>query len=104
MNAVMDEVVAGKTDKLGDYIDKIKEIYTRQRETELRQDRFWLQRLLRAYHYGDDPTDIPDTTKTIARMTPELIKASAQHFLDRKQIFTAIRVPTAATPAPAPTK
>jgi zinc protease len=103
MNKVLDEVVAGKTDKLGDYIDKIKEIYARQRETELRQDRFWLQRLERAYKYGDDPTDIPDTTKTIARMTPELIKASAQHFLDRKQIYTAIRVPAAgaATPPPA---
>jgi zinc protease len=100
MNKVLDEIVAGKTEKLGDYIDKIKEIYARQRETELRQDRFWLQRLERAYKYGDDPADIPDTTKTIARMTPELIKASAKHFLDRRQVYTAIRVPaTAAAPA-----
>ena len=105
MNGVLDEVVGGKTEKLGDYIDKIKEIYGRQRETELRQDRFWLARLERAYRFGDDPTEIPDTTKTIARMTPELIKAAAQHFLDRKQVFTAVRMPeNGNAPAPAPTK
>jgi zinc protease len=103
MNGVIDEVVGGKTDKLGDYIDKIKEMYTRQRETELRQDRFWLQRLERAYRYGDDPSDIADMTKTIARMTPELIKASAKHFLDRKQVFTAVRMPESGnTPSPPP--
>ncbi|HEY1549132.1 MAG TPA: insulinase family protein [Kofleriaceae bacterium] len=101
MNGVLDEVVKGQTKDLGSYIDKIKEIYARQRETELRQDRFWLQRLERAYKYGDDPTDIADTTKTIARMTPELIKASAKHFLDRSQVFTAIRLPETSAAAPA---
>ena len=91
MNVVMDGLVAkGPT---SDYVDKVKEIYTRARETELRQDRFWLGRLERAYEFGDDPTEIPDTTKTIARMTPALIQAAAKHFLDRKQVYTAIRLP-----------
>ncbi len=48
-----------------------------------------------AYRYGDDPTEIPDTTKTIERMTSANVKAAAKHFLDRKQVYTAIRVPEA---------
>ena len=91
MNAVMDEIAAkGVT---GDYVDKVKEMYARGRETELRQDRFWLGHLERAWEFGEDPAEIPDTAKMIARMTPEKIEAAAKHFFDRKQVYTAIRLP-----------
>lgn len=79
-----------------DHIERIRQTYVRSRETELRTNRFWLDRLTTAYRYHDDPTDILDTSKTLARMTNATLKAAVAHFLDRKQVYTAIRVPAAA--------
>ena len=79
-----------------DHLDKIKQIYTRSRETDLRTNRFWSQRLSQAFHFGDDPNDIPDTSKTLARMTSDNIKASAKRFLDPKQVYEAVRMPQTA--------
>jgi zinc protease len=79
---------------IGDeYLDKVKQIYTRSRETDLRTNRFWLSRLQNAYRFGDDPTDIPDTSKTLARITSANVQAAAKHFLDHKQVYEAVRVP-----------
>ena len=86
-----------------DHIDKIKQIYTRSRETDLRTNRFWSQRLVNAWHYKDDPNDIPDTSKTLARMTSDNIKAAAKHFLtDSKNVYQAVRKPKVEAPPPAP--
>jgi zinc protease len=91
---VLDKVAKDGVD--ADHLEKIKNIYTRSRETELRQNRFWSSRLVNAYHYGDDPTEIPDTTKLLARVTSDNIKAAAKHFLDKKSVFKAVRMPEAA--------
>ncbi len=77
-------------------MDRLKQIYVRSREIDLRTNRFWLDRLTFAYRYRDDPTDILDTSKTLARMTNATLKAAVARFLDRKQVFTAIRLPAAA--------
>ena len=96
MKAVYAELDAVTKNGIGaDYLDKVKQTYTRGRETDLRTNRFWINRLSLAYHYGDDPLEIPDTSKTLARMTSDNVKAAAKHFLDRKQIYTAVRVPEA---------
>ncbi|MFT3694760.1 MAG: insulinase family protein [Kofleriaceae bacterium] len=82
------------------HIDKIKQMYTRGRETDLRTNRFWATRLAQAFKYGDDPNDIPDTQKTIARMTAANIKASAKRYLtDSKNLYQAIRMPKSDQPA-----
>ena len=94
VNDEMDKIVKGGIG--ADYLDKVKQTYTRTRETDLRTNRFWLGRLERAYQYGDDPVEILDTAKTIGRMTSDYVKAAAKHFLDRKQVYTAVRVPVAA--------
>jgi zinc protease len=78
---------------LTEYLDKVKATFQRSRETELRTNRFWLNRLSSSYHYGDDPLDIPDTTKLVGRMTPANVEAAAKHFLDPKQTYEAIRLP-----------
>jgi zinc protease len=84
-----------------DHIDKVKQIYTRGRETELRTNRFWSQRLINAFHYKDDPNDIPDTSKTLARMTSANLKAAAKHFLtDSKDVYQAVRMPKTDTAKP----
>ncbi|MEO6774397.1 MAG: insulinase family protein [Kofleriaceae bacterium] len=79
-----------------EHLDKIKQIYTRSRETDLRTNRFWSQRLVQAFRFGDDPDDIPNTSKMLARMTSDNIKASAKRFLDPKSVYEAVRMPQAA--------
>jgi len=76
-----------------DILDKVKQTYLRERETALRTNKFWLARLEQAYRYGDDPLEIPDTSKTAARMTSALVQASAKKYLDPKQTFEAVRLP-----------
>jgi len=95
IKAVQDDIAKlAKDGSIEDHIDKTKQIYTRGRETELRQNRFWAQRLVTAYRYKDDPNDIPDTSKMLARMTSANIKAAAQHFLTgSKDVYQAVRVP-----------
>ena len=88
-----------------DHLDKVKQIYTRSRETDLRTNRFWSTRLLTAFRYKDDPNDIPDTSKALARMTAANAKAAAKHFLiDSKEIYQAVRKPKTDAAAPAPKK
>ena len=94
MNDKIDELAKNGIDQ--EHFDRIKQMYTRSRETELRTNKFWLNRLEYAYHYGDDPTEIPDTSKTIARMTAPNLKAAIKHFLDRKQVYTAVKMPAPA--------
>jgi len=102
IDAMNKKIAAVATNGIDDaHMNQIKEIYTRTRETDLRTNRFWLNRLAYAYRYGEDPVEIPDTTKTLARMTVPNLKASIAHFLDKKQVYTAIRMPA---PAPTPAK
>ena len=96
LNEVVAKVMKDGVD--ADHLDKIKQIYTRGRETELRTNRFWSQRLTSAFRFKDDPNDIPDTTKTLARMTSDNVKAAAKHFLDPKTLFQAVQMPVKAEP------
>jgi len=80
-----------------DHLAKIRQIYTRSRETDLRTNRFWAQRLLNAFHFGDDPNDISDTSKTLARITNANVIAAAKRFLDAKTVYEAVRKPATAT-------
>ncbi len=88
-----------------DYLAKVKETYLRERETSLRRNDFWVNELLRAYRYGDDPTAFLDTSKIVARMTPANVRAAAKRFLDKKQYYQAVMLPekeVAATATPTP--
>ena len=98
LNEVVAKVMKDGVD--ADHLDKIKQIYTRGRETELRTNRFWSQRLTSAFRFKDDPNDIPETSKTLARMTSENVKAAAKHFLDPRTMFQAVQLPIKAEAAP----
>ena len=65
----------------------------RTRETELRQNRFWLGWLATAYRYGDDPAIVLDTKPVTDRMTPANVKAAAKRYLDMKQYYQAVMLP-----------
>jgi hypothetical protein len=78
---------------LDDYLAKVKETYIRERETQMRTNRFWVGALQDSYRFGDDPTLILDTEKIIARMTPANVRAAAKKFLDKKEYFQAAMLP-----------
>ena len=61
---------------------KVKETFLRARETELRNNEFWMDWLAKSYRYGDDPTLVLDTAPILARMTSDNVKAAAKRYLD----------------------
>ena len=82
-----------KTGVDDDHLERVRQIYLRSHETDLRLNRYWTARLATAFRYGDDPNEIPDTTKLLARMTNKNLIAAARHFLDEKNVFTAVQLP-----------
>jgi len=88
-----------------EHLDKIKAQFTRERETQLRNNGFWSGWLENSYRFGDDPTLVLDPSKMLARMTTENVKVSAKRFLDGKQLYQSILMPSkdaAAAPANVP--
>ncbi|MGE5181112.1 MAG: M16 family metallopeptidase, partial [Acidobacteriota bacterium] len=76
-----------------DYLQKVKETFLRERETELRNNEFWAGWLANSYRYGDDPKLVLDPSKMTARMTSANVKAAAKKYLSSKQYFQAVMVP-----------
>ncbi len=94
VKATFDEIAAIARDGIGaDYLEKVKQTFTREREVQLRSNGFWIGWLTSAYTYGDDPALVLDPSKMIARMTSANVKAAARRFLDAKQYFEPVLVP-----------
>lgn len=76
-----------------DYLDKVKATFLRQRETELKTNRFWVGWLLSAAKYGDDPALILETEPVVARMKSDLVVAAAKKYLNRKELLEVVLKP-----------
>jgi zinc protease len=94
INALFDEIAQIQNAGIGpDYLEKIKQTFTREREVQLRSNGFWLGWLASAYTYGDDPALVLDPSQMTARMTSDNVKAAARRYLDSKQYFEPILLP-----------
>jgi zinc protease len=94
VKATFDEVAQIQRNGIGaDYLEKVKQAFTRERETRLRNNDFWLGWLSSAYTYGDDPTLVLDPGPMIARMTPANVKAAAKRYLDARQYYEPVLLP-----------
>ncbi len=83
-----------KTDGVDDAtLERVRQTFVRGRETELRQNRFWLGWLVNAYKYGDDPALILDTKPFLDRVTAAHVKAAAKRYFDTKQYYQAVMLP-----------
>ncbi len=106
VKATFDEIADVAQHGIGDeYLEKIKQTFTREREVELRNNGFWVGWLSAAYRFGDDPTIVLDPSKMIARMTSDNVKAAAKRYLGTKEYYQAVLLPAAdaaKAPAPAP--
>ena len=87
-----------------DYLEKVKQTFTRERETQLRNNGFWVGWLSAAYEFGDDPTLVLDPSKMIARMTSANVQAAARRYYDKKQYFESVLLPAGAKADAAPAK
>ncbi|MBV8757947.1 MAG: insulinase family protein, partial [Deltaproteobacteria bacterium] len=94
VKATLDDAAAlAKDGADDDHLNRVKETFLRTRETQLRQNAFWSGWLTNAYRYGDDPAIVLDTDQVTKRMTSDNVKASAKHYLDRKNLFQAVLLP-----------
>jgi zinc protease len=101
VKATQAEIAAIAQNGIGaDYLEKIKQMFLRERETQLRTNRLWASWLSGSRRYGDDPTIILDPSGMIARMTPDHVKAAARHYLDGKQYYEAVMLPAAGSAPP----
>ncbi|HEU4532479.1 MAG TPA: insulinase family protein, partial [Polyangiaceae bacterium] len=85
-----------------EYLEKVKQAYLREREVQLKSNKFWSSWLLTARRFGDDPKIILDPSGILARMTSDHVKAAAKRYLDGAQYYEAVMLPAAGTPGAAP--
>jgi zinc protease len=94
VKATFDEIAEIQKNGIGaEYLEKVKQTFTREREVQLRSNGFWIGWLGVAYAYGDDPALVLDPSKMTARMTSDNVKAAAKRYLDAKQYFEPILLP-----------
>jgi zinc protease len=86
--AVFAVVEALKRDGIGpDYLDKIRELRRRALEIKLKQNRYWLNQLVRHFRYGTDAGRIVDLERqAIARVGAENIRNAARYYLGANRI------------------
>jgi len=65
-----------------EYISKVKEIQLRERETNLRENRFWLNALQAYYDNKEDPRLLLEYDRLVAGLSSETIQKAAKRFLD----------------------
>lgn len=94
VTATFAELAAIREHGIGDdYLEKVRQTFSREREVQLRSNGFWLGWLASAYSFGDDPTLVLDPSKMTARMTSANVQAAAKRLLDPKQYFEPILLP-----------
>ena len=94
VKSTFDEIAKIKKDGANaEDLAKVKETFVRSRETELRTNAFWIDWLVKAYRYNEDPAVVLQSDQVIARMTSDNVKASAKKYLDDKQYFQAVLLP-----------
>ncbi len=80
--AAWDEIAAIKANGIGDdYIAKVKELRRRSHEVSLKENRWWLSELQRAYDYGDDPKLILDFDSMVEKVSSDRVREAAKKYL-----------------------
>ena len=75
------------------YVDKVKETQRRSRETDLKENGYWLSVLRFYYSHGEDPTNILKAEEKIEGLTLEAIKAAANRYFDMENYAQFVLMP-----------
>jgi zinc protease len=63
-------------------VQKVKEILTRERETNLKENGFWISVLQSYYLYGLDPRRILEYEQFVRDLNAEILHEALQRYLD----------------------
>jgi len=72
---------------------KIKEIYRRKREKDLKSNKFWLSTLQFYYFHGEDPLNLLELDKLMEDLTPEEIQKAAQRYFNMDNYVKVVLLP-----------
>ena len=75
------------------YIDKVKESQRRSRETDLKENRYWLSVLRFYYLHGEDPTNILRAEEKIQGLTVEAVKTAANRYFNTENYAQFVLLP-----------
>jgi zinc protease len=83
---------------------RVREMQTRKRETDVRENGFWLAALGGYYRRGEDPRAVLEYQELVASVTPERLRDSARRYLEWERRVLGVLLPEggAAPAAPAP--
>jgi zinc protease len=94
--AVSDVVAAFQKGDIEDgIVEKVKEQQTRERETDVRENDFWLGELADSYRYGTDPLLILSYDELVKSVSNDRIAAAAKRYLDASHYLIGTLEPEA---------
>ncbi|MFI5179849.1 MAG: M16 family metallopeptidase [Thermoanaerobaculia bacterium] len=100
--AVLDLIATVKKDGFSaEVVGKVKEQETRDNETRLKENGFWIGYLLSAERYQEDPKLILKYADLVNLVTSDALRDTARRHLDPQQLVVGILMPEGA-PAAAP--
>ena len=76
-----------------DYIDKVKEIQRRDRETSVKENRFWISSLQFYYQNNEDPRSLLEYGELYKALTPEIVRDQAKKYFNEKSRMTFVLYP-----------
>ena len=76
-----------------EYVDKVKEIQRRERETTVKENRFWISSLQFYYQNGEDPRNLLEYGELYKSLTPEVIRDQAKRYFGTDNRMTFILYP-----------
>jgi zinc protease len=79
-------------------VQKVREIQRRERETNLRQNGYWLEALVARYREGRDPRDILEGGRLIDALDAAVIQQAARRYLRTDNYVQVTLVPEQTTP------
>ncbi|HZY77983.1 MAG TPA: insulinase family protein [Cyclobacteriaceae bacterium] len=74
-------------------LNKVKETWIKQYQEGLKENGYWLSRLLQSVEAGTDPADILTGDQRINAITPNDVKAAANKFFDMNNYFQMVLNP-----------
>ncbi len=75
------------------YIAKVKEIQHREREVNLKQNRFWLNSFRTSYANGENPDEILEYEKMVDALKGEAVQQAAKTYFDMKNMVKVVLYP-----------
>jgi zinc protease len=74
-------------------LEKVRKMLSRERETNLESNRWWMSAITQYYRHGDDPNIILDHAKYVEGLNGEAVKISANKYFNLDQYIQMVLLP-----------